>query len=243
MTAAIDSPKEEKKTDAAEDSLADEIPVATVLDVEAAGGKNVEENVKEIEGTNGTEVLPNKGKMHAFLSTFGFMAEREGHNAPQLPLYEIFAIFFWFGCRAFGGPVAQIAMMKQEIVVEKKWISTELFNRVYAVYQVLPGPEATELACYFGFLSGGRLGAIMGGLGFVIPGVLLLFFWSYIYVTYGTGSPIVQASFHALRVTVAALIFKGVHKLSEHTLEDPKTKSLSWDKGVLCMFNFLVSHH
>jgi hypothetical protein len=169
MTAAIDSPKEEKKTDAAEDSLADEIPVATVLDVEAAGGKNVEENVKEIEGTNGTEVLPNKGKMHAFLSTFGFMAEREGHNAPQLPLYEIFAIFFWFGCRAFGGPVAQIAMMKQEIVVEKKWISTELFNRVYAVYQVLPGPEATELACYFGFLSGGRLGAIMGGIRLCDP--------------------------------------------------------------------------
>ena len=62
--------------------------------------------------------------------------------------------------------------MKQELITEQKWISNERFNRVYSVYQVLPGPEATELACYFGYISGGRFGAILGGLGFLLPGFL-----------------------------------------------------------------------
>ncbi len=61
--------------------------------------------------------------------------------------------------------------MKQELITEEKWITTERFNRVYAVYQVLPGPEAFELACYFGFLAKGRLGSIVGGLGFLVPGL------------------------------------------------------------------------
>ena len=199
------------------------------------------ENVVSIQEDDSNKNEKPKTQFQVFLSTFGFLQEQEGHNAPKLPFYEIFGIFLWFGARAFGGPVAQIAMMKTELVDEKKWISKELFNKVYAVYQVLPGPEATELACYFGYLSGGRFGAFLGGLGFLLPGFLLMFFWSYIYVNFGTDSPIVQASFHALRITVAALIFKGVHKLAEHALTDPKSKNFSWDKGVICAFNFLVS--
>ena len=70
--------------------------------------------------------------------------------------------------------MAQITMMKDELVTERKWISGERFNRVFAVYQILPGPEATELACYFGMLCGGRVGALMGGLGFVLPRFLLM---------------------------------------------------------------------
>jgi hypothetical protein len=121
-----------------------------------------------------------KSKAVAFLSTLGFLREAEGHNAPQLSLLEIFKIFLWFGARAFGGPVVQISMMKSELVDDKKWISNELFNRVYAVYQILPGPEATELACYFGYLAGGRLGSLLGGLGFILPGCMLLYFWSWL---------------------------------------------------------------
>ena len=61
---------------------------------------------------------------------------------------KIFLRFLRFGFLAWGGPVAQIAMIKRELVEEEKWISKERFNRALAVYQVLPGPEAHEMCVY-----------------------------------------------------------------------------------------------
>lgn len=104
-------------------------------------------------------------------------------NAPALPPWRILLLFLGFGARAFGGPVAQINIMKDELVVQGKWISMKRFVRAYAAYQVLPGPEATELACYFGMLAGGPLGGLLGGLGFIAPGVLLMLLFSWFYVT------------------------------------------------------------
>lgn len=71
---------------------------------------------------------------------------------------KIFLRFLRFGFLAWGGPVAQIAMIKRELVEEEKWISKERFNRALAVYQVLPGPEAHEMCVYFGMIAGGRWG-------------------------------------------------------------------------------------
>ncbi|HJQ14999.1 MAG TPA: chromate transporter, partial [Anaerolineales bacterium] len=63
-------------------------------------------------------------------------------NIPHQSLAEIFFRFLRFGFLAWGGPVAQIALLRQELVEEERWISAERFNRVLSVYQVLPGPEA-----------------------------------------------------------------------------------------------------
>ncbi len=65
----------------------------------------------------------------------------------------LFFRFLRFGSLAWGGPVAQIAMIKRELVEEEKWVTPEKFNRAYAVYQMLPGPEAHELCVYFGTLA------------------------------------------------------------------------------------------
>ena len=65
-------------------------------------------------------------------------------------------------------------MIRQELVEEEKWISPEKFNRVLSVYQALPGPEAHELCVYFGMIAGGRIGALLAGLGFMLPGFLLM---------------------------------------------------------------------
>src|SRR5687767_3567398 len=94
---------------------------------------------------------------------------------PREPYLKLFWRYLRFGFLAWGGPVAQIAMIRQELVEEEKWITPERFNRVLAVYQVLPGPEATELAVYFGMISRGRIGAFLAGLGFMTPGFLLMF--------------------------------------------------------------------
>lgn len=130
--------------------------------------------------------------------------------------------------------------MKQELVTEKKWITVERFTRVYAVYQVLPGPEATEFACYFGLLAGGRFGSFLGGLGFVLPGFLAMLLWSWLYVEYGLNDSNVQNSFRAIQNAVAAMIFRATYKLSEGALKH-KDKTFSWDRGFLCMFCFLTS--
>src|SRR3954462_14770119 len=95
---------------------------------------------------------------------------------------SIFARFLKFGALAWGGPAAQIAMIKHECVDEERWISEESFRKLLAVYQVLPGPEAHELFVYFGRVRGGKLGGFLAGLGFMLPGFLLMLGLSVLYV-------------------------------------------------------------
>ena len=142
--------------------------------------------------------------------------------SPTKVPHESYPKLFWrflkFGLLAWGGPVAQIAMIRQELVDEEKWISNERFNRVLAVYQVLPGPEAHELCVYFGMLSRGRLGAFLAGLAFMLPGFLLMFVLSWFYVAYGIRSPLFQAIFLGMQPAVAALIVRAVHRIGGHAL-------------------------
>ena len=139
----------------------------------------------------------------------------------QVPdAFRLFFRFLRFGLLAWGGPVAQIAMIRQEVVEEVRWISSERFNRVLAVYQMLPGPEATELCVYFGMQQAGRLGGLLAGLGFVLPGFLLMFALSWFYVTHGIGSPIFAAVFYGFKPAVVALIVRAVHRLGAHALTD-----------------------
>src|SRR4026208_1952285 len=95
-------------------------------------------------------------------------------NIPRQSYAGIFLRFLKFGLLAWGGPFAQIAMIRQELVEEEKWISPERFNRVLSIYQALPGPEAHELCVYFGMITGGRVGAFLAGLGFMLPGFILM---------------------------------------------------------------------
>jgi len=133
-------------------------------------------------------------------------------------LGRLFLRFLRFGFLAWGGPVAQIAMIRQELVEEEKRISPERFNRVLAVYQVLPGPEATELCCYFGMLSRGRLGSIVAGLGFVLPGFVFMFILSWLYLAYGLTSPLALAAFAGVQPAVAALVVRAVHRIGGHAV-------------------------
>src|SRR5215208_6252501 len=96
-------------------------------------------------------------------------------TAPPRESYgKLFLRFLRFGFLAWGGPVAQIAMIRRELVEEEQWISSAQFNRLLAAYQVLPGPEAHELCVHMGTLRAGRLGGLLAGLGFMLPGFLLV---------------------------------------------------------------------
>jgi chromate transporter len=163
---------------------------------------------------------------------------------PHQSYMSLFLRFLRFGLLAWGGPVAQIAMIRQEFVDEEKWISSDKFNRVLSVYQVLPGPEAHELCVYFGMVARGRIGALLAGLGFMLPGFLLMLVLSGFYITYGISSPLFQSIFMGMQPAVAALIVRAVHRIGIHALHNS-----TWLWGIALMagiaqllkLNFLVT--
>ena len=154
-------------------------------------------------------------------STTATAAEADAAHVPHEPLGRLFLRFLKFGSLAWGGPVAQIAMIRQELVSEEKWVTPQHFNRVLAMYQVLPGPEAHELCVYFGMLSRGRIGGILAGLGFMLPGFVLMFILTWLYLHYGlTTSATFATVFAVVQAAVAALIVRAVHRIGGHVLED-----------------------
>jgi len=172
------------------------------------------------------------------------VTDTSSNNIPRESYPELFWRFLKFGLLAWGGPVAQIAMIRQELVDDEKWITNERFNRVLAVYQVLPGPEAHELCVYFGMLSRGRLGAFLAGLGFMLPGFLLMFLLSWFYVAYGIHSPLFQAIFLGMQPAVAALIVRAVHRIGGHALHaNPWLWGIALIAGIaqLLDINFLIT--
>jgi chromate transporter len=143
-----------------------------------------------------------------------------GVTAPAEDYLRLFLRFLRFGLLAWGGPIAQIAMIRQELVQEEKWITNDRFNRVLGVYQALPGPEAHELCVYFGMVSRGCFGGFLAGLGFMLPGFILMFILSWFYLTYGMSIPHFNSIFLGLQAAVGALIIRAIHRIGSHTLTD-----------------------
>ena len=131
----------------------------------------------------------------------------------------IFARFLRFGAVAWGGPAAQIARLEQECVERDGWVSHDTFRKILAVYQVLPGPEATELCIYFGRIRAGRLGAFLAGLGFVLPGFLLMLALTVLYVEADLAGR-VEEIFYGLAAAVVALVARALLRLGSSFLTD-----------------------
>jgi len=131
----------------------------------------------------------------------------DNSNVPKLSYLKLFWFFFYnFGLFAWGGPVAQIALLKEKLVAQDNWITLPRFQRVFSVYQILPGPEAAELCMFFGCLSAGRIGGIIAGIAFILPGFVLMLLASYLYSLAGFENKYFNASFRALQPIVAAMV-------------------------------------
>jgi chromate transporter len=152
---------------------------------------------------------------------------------PHESYWRLLVRFLRYGLLAWGGPVAQIAMLRQDLVEEKGWISRERFNLVLAVYQELPGPEATELCVYFGMIARGRIGGTIAGLAFMLPGFLMMFALSWFYVTYGITSALFVAVLGGFQPAVAALIVRAVHRIGAHALTNRWLWAIAVGVGVM----------
>lgn len=156
-----------------------------------------------------------------------------GHTGD--PPRSIFLRFLKFGALAWGGPAAQIAMIKHECVDEEGWISEETFKKTLAVYQVLPGPEAHELCVYFGRLRGGKLGGFLAGLGFMLPGFLLMFAISVLYVEADLAGHLDEL-FYGLSAAVGAVVLRAVVRLSGTFITDASLAAIAITAFVFTVF-------
>jgi chromate transporter len=146
---------------------------------------------------------------------------REEPRPPTMSHGALFLRFLHFGMLAFGGPVAQIAMIRRELVEEERWISSDRFNRLLAVMQVLPGPEAHELCVHLGIRAKGRLGGLLAGFGFMLPGLVMMLGLAWAYTRFALQGGVVGAVFLGVQAAVIAVVLRAVHRIGAHILLDP----------------------
>jgi chromate transporter len=164
----------------------------------------------------------------------------EPFAAVQRPTFRE-ALRFWFklGWISFGGTAAHIAIMHDELVQKKRWISNGRFLHALGHCMILPGPEAQQLAIYIGWKLHGKRGGVVAGTLFVLPSMFVLLALSLIYVKFGN-LPWIAAMFNGLKPAVIALVVIALHRVAKRALRGPVQGCVA-AAGFACMFFFDVS--
>ena len=132
---------------------------------------------------------------------------------------EAFAFWLKLGFISFGGPAEQIAIMHQELVENRRWISERRFLHALNYCMVLPGPEAQQLATYIGWLMHRTWGGIVAGGLFVLPSLLILIVLSWIYIAFGD-VPLVSGLFYGIKPAVTAIVAQAAHRIGSRALKN-----------------------
>lgn len=148
-------------------------------------------------------------------------AEPLSHPAPAPQPSRADAFRFWLklGCVSFGGPAGQIALMHEELVERRRWISESRFLHALNYCMVLPGPEAQQLATYIGWLMHRTWGGIVAGGLFVLPSLLLLIALSWVYMAHGH-LPAIAGLFYGIKPAVTALVVHAAWRVGSRALKN-----------------------
>jgi chromate transporter len=140
-------------------------------------------------------------------------------RAEQVSFWQALGFWFKLGFLSFGGPAGQIALMHQELVVKRRWISEKRFLHALNYCMVLPGPEAQQLATYLGWLMHRTRGGLVAGVLFVLPSLFLLITLSWIYIAYGE-VPIVAGLFYGIKPAVTAIVVQAAYRIGSRALKN-----------------------
>jgi len=132
---------------------------------------------------------------------------------------QAFAFWFKLGFISFGGPAGQIALMHQELVVNRRWISERRFLHALNYCMLLPGPEAQQLATYIGWLMHRTWGGIVAGALFVLPSLLILIALSWVYIAFGN-LPLVAGLFYGVKPAVTAIVAQATYRIGSRVLKN-----------------------
>ncbi|MBU0656014.1 MAG: chromate efflux transporter [Gammaproteobacteria bacterium] len=160
----------------------------------------------------------------------------ENRQPPASPsLGETFFYWLKLGFISFGGPAGQIAMMHQELVEKRRWISEQRFLHALNYCMLLPGPEATQLAVYLNWLLHGVVGGVIAGVLFFLPAFLLLSLLAGVYLAWGD-VPLVQGMFYGIKPAVVAIVLFAAWKIGSRALQN----SVLWGMAALAFVAIFV---
>jgi chromate transporter len=137
-------------------------------------------------------------------------------------LLEIAFLFLKLGSIAFGGPAAHIAMMEDEVVKRRNWMSREKLLDLLGITNLIPGPNSTELAIHIGYERAGWLGLIVGGTCFILPAMTIVWLLAAIYTRYQT-VPQVGWLLYGIKPVIIAIAIQALSKLGKSAIKDIPT--------------------
>jgi chromate transporter len=141
-------------------------------------------------------------------------------------LTEVARLFLKLGMTSFGGPAAHIAMMHDEIVKRRQWLSDQQFLDLVGATNLIPGPNSTEMAIHIGFLRAGWPGLIMGGICFIVPAMLIVLSLAWVYVRFGT-TPQVEWLLYGIKPVVIAIIMQALWSLGQKAVKGGLTAAVA----------------
>jgi chromate transporter len=148
-------------------------------------------------------------------------------------LKEIASIFFRMGCVAFGGPAAHIAMMEEQVVRKRKWMSHEHFLDLVGATNLIPGPNSTEMTMHCGHERGGWKGLLIAGGTFIFPAVVITMILAYFYSEYGE-LPEIKPFIYGIKPAVIAIILIAVYNLGKKAFKSTQLWFLGVFTLVMC---------
>jgi chromate transporter len=135
-------------------------------------------------------------------------------------LREVAALFLKLGLIAFGGPAAHIALMRDEVVRRRKWMSDAEFLDLLAGANLIPGPSSTELAIFLGYVRAGWPGLVLGGGLFILPAMLIVLAIAWAYVRYGA-TPQATWLLYGIKPVIIAVVLQALYGLGKTALKGP----------------------
>src|SRR3982074_1980745 len=148
------------------------------------------------------------------------MSDRAQSKPSPVSFSEAFRYWLKLGFVSFGGPAGQIALMHQELVERRRWISERRFLHALNYCMVLPGPEAQQLATYIGWLMHRTWGGIVAGALFVLPSLFVLIALSWIYMAYGQ-VPAIAGMLYGIKPAVTAIVLHAAWRIGTRALKSP----------------------
>lgn len=133
-------------------------------------------------------------------------------------LKEIAKVFGKLGIIGFGGPAAHIAMMRDEVVIKRKWMNEQHFLDLLGATNLIPGPNSTEMAIHIGFDKGGWRGLVTAGMCFILPAVFLTSILAYLYIRYGQ-LPELQPFIYGIKPAIIAIILAAIYPLAKQSVK------------------------
>jgi len=143
-------------------------------------------------------------------------------QSPRRRLLEVVALFTRLGVTAFGGPAAHIAMMRDEVVKRRQWITEQHFLDLIGATNLIPGPNSTEMAIHISFVRAGWAGLVLGGVCFITPAMLIVIALAWAYVRFGS-TPQAGWLLYGVKPVVIAIIVQALWGLGQKAVKGPLT--------------------